>query len=129
MILVDSDVLIAHLRGVREARDWLTSSRRSEGRLRASVVSYAEVTGGMGSAERRAMATLFSALDLLAVDEAVAQRAGELQRTHRRSHVGIGVADYLIAATAKVHALELATLNVQHFPMFRGLRPPFTLPH
>jgi len=35
--------------------------------------------------------------------------------------------DYLIAATAEVQGFELATLNVKHFPMFQGLRPPFTL--
>ena len=30
-----------------------------------------------------------------------------------------------IAATALDLGLDLATLNVKHFPMFRGLRPPF----
>lgn len=54
-------------------------------------------------------------------------RDGELMRTYRRSHVGVGTADYLIAATAEVHGAELATLNVRHFPMFPDLRPPFPL--
>ena len=46
-------------------------------------------------------------------------------RTHERSHQGIGLGDYLIAATAQLEGLELATLNVRHFPMFKGLTPPF----
>ncbi|TXB86454.1 type II toxin-antitoxin system VapC family toxin, partial [Mycobacterium tuberculosis] len=40
MILVDSDVLIAHLRGVVAARDWLVSARK-DGPLAISVVSTA----------------------------------------------------------------------------------------
>lgn len=35
--------------------------------------------------------------------------------------------DYFIAATADVKGLELATLNVRHYPMFKGLRSPFEL--
>lgn len=46
MILVDSDVLIAHLRGVVAARDWLVSARK-DGPLAISVVSTAELIGGM----------------------------------------------------------------------------------
>ncbi len=48
----------------------------------------------------------------------VAWKACELMRTYRRSHSGIGLGDYLIAATAVTEGLELATLNLRHFPMF-----------
>jgi hypothetical protein len=48
-------------------------------------------------------------------------------RTYRRSHQGIGLGDYLIAATVEVEGLELATLNVKHFPMFPDLQKPFEL--
>jgi len=44
-----------------------------------------------------------------------------------RKHSGIGLGDYLIAATADVKGYRLATLNVRHFPMFTILRPPFIL--
>jgi predicted nucleic acid-binding protein len=125
MILVDGDVLIAHLRGVAEARDWLLLARRQEGRLSASVVSVAEVAGGMRSEERREVGRLLSSLQIWTVDERVAWRAAELMRAHRRSHSGIGLRDYLVAATALTEGLELATLNVRHFPMFVGLTPPF----
>jgi predicted nucleic acid-binding protein len=46
-------------------------------------------------------------------------------RTFRRSHPGIDIADYLIAATADVGGLGLVTLNIKHFPMMSGVRPPF----
>lgn len=125
MILVDSDVLIAHLRAHAAARDWLTDARRRTGRLAASVVSIAEITGGMRSGERRDVVRLLDTLHTLPVDDAVARRAGELRRRYRRSHHTIGIADYLIAATALVHGCDLATLNTRHFPMFDGLSAPF----
>ncbi|MCL2468008.1 MAG: type II toxin-antitoxin system VapC family toxin [Micrococcales bacterium] len=127
MILLGTDVLIAHLRGVAEARDWLLAARRREP-LAISAVTVTELTGGMRSAERREVWALLGALRTEPVTEVVARRAGELMRTYRRSHTGIGLGDYLIAATAQTLGLELATLNVRHFPMFANMTPPFTLP-
>lgn len=48
MILVDSDVLIEHLRGNTGARDWLVRARQSSGPLAISVVNLTEMAGGMG---------------------------------------------------------------------------------
>lgn len=126
VILVDSDVLIAHLRGFSAARDWLRGNR-SRGPLSISVVSIAEIAGGMRSAERSAVWRLFAVFRVEPASEVVARRAGEMMRQYRRSHSGIGLGDYLIAATAHVNGLELATLNARHFPMFETLRPAFTL--
>lgn len=127
-MLVDSDVLIAHLRGLDSARGWLRATRMRLGRpLTASVVSVTEVTGGMGSAERREVSRLVASMRLVPVSPAVALRAGEFMLRYRRSHTAIGLGDYLVAATADFHGLELATLNVKHFPMFKGLRSAFAL--
>jgi predicted nucleic acid-binding protein len=126
VILVDSDVLIAHLRGVQAARDWLVEARRRQ-RLAISVVTTVEIVGGMRSAERREVWGLLSAFKVEPATEIVARRAGDMMRRYRRSHAGIGLGDYLIAATVDVKGLELATLNVRHFPMFPDLRPPFAL--
>jgi predicted nucleic acid-binding protein len=127
VILVDSDVLIAHLRGVDAARQWLVDARRRTGALAVSVVSIAEIGGGMRSGERLEVTRLLGSLQPMPVDASVARRAGDFRRKYRRSHAAIGTADYLIAACADVHGCELATLNVKHFPMFEGLEPPFAL--
>ncbi|WP_120006109.1 type II toxin-antitoxin system VapC family toxin [Nesterenkonia muleiensis] len=126
MILVDTDVLICHLRGIEAARDWLREAAQRDV-LAMSVVTVAEITGGMRSAERREVWALLSALETVTVTDAIARRAGELQRQYRRSHSGIGISDYLIAATALHSGLELVTLNIKHIPMFSGLTPPFTV--
>ncbi len=126
MILVDSDVLIAHLRGLTSAGDWLVSARDA-GPLTISVVSIAELIGGMRTVERREVWQLLASFRVEPATEIIARRAGDMMRRYRRSHNGIGLGDYLIAATADVQGLELATLNVRHFPMFEHLRPPFAL--
>ena len=121
--LFDSSVLIAHLRGEQQATNLLLSAT-SEERL-ASVLSRAEIEGGMRSAERARVASLFGVLTLLPVTDPIAGRAGEYLRRFRRSHPGIDLVDYLVAATAELHGARLATLDVRHFPMVKGLRPPW----
>lgn len=119
----DSTVLIAHLRGDDRATALLIARPREE-RL-VSVVSRVEIEGGMRSAERADVARLFGVVTMVPVSDAIAQRAGAHLRAHRRSHQGIDLADYLIAATVDVHDAVLATLNVKHFPMFKGLCPAY----
>jgi predicted nucleic acid-binding protein len=125
VILVDSDVLIEHLRGTTAARDWLLGARQSSGRLAISVVSLTEVAGGMRSPERREVMRLLGSMQRFEVTEQVAWRAAMLIREYRRSRSAIGLGDYLIAATALTEGLEIATLNIRHYPMFPELARPF----
>lgn len=123
MILFDSSVLIAHLRGDARATQLLLDTPSAD-RL-ASVLSRIEIEGGMRSGERRSASSLFGFIRLIPVTDAVARRAGEMLREHRRSHPGIDLVDYVIAATVEVHGARLATLNVKHFPTISGLQAPF----
>ena len=121
--LFDSSVLIEHLRGEPKATACLLSAPRS---LRlVSVMTRVEIEGGMRSNERRDVAALFGVLELVPVTDAIARRAGEHLRSFRRSHSGIDLVDYVIAASAELHGASLATLNVKHFPMFKGLKRPW----
>ena len=100
MILVDSDVLIEHLRGKADAQDWLVQARQSSGPLAISVVTITEIAGWMRSPERREVMRLLGSMLRFEVTEQVAWRASTLMREYRKSHSGIGLGDYLIAATA-----------------------------
>jgi predicted nucleic acid-binding protein len=125
VILIDSDVLIEHLRGKEPARGWLVRARQESGPLAISVVSLTEIAGGMRSPERREVMRLLGSMQRFEVTEQVAWRAAALMQEYRRSHSGIGLGDYLIAATVLTEGLELATLNVRHYPMFPELARPF----
>ena len=124
MKLFDSSVLIAHLRGERRATELLAGAVADRQAV-CSVLSRVEIEGGMRSHERRDVRRLFSALRLEPVTDAIAMRAAEHLRAYRPAHHGIDIVDYVIAATAEAAGAELLTLNVKHFPMFRGLLPAF----
>lgn len=119
--LVDTTVLVDHLRGVPAATAWLAGLSAVP---LCSEVSRTEVLVGLRSNERRGAERLFDTLDWVMVDEYVSRRAGELGRRYRRRH-RLGVADLLVAASAQEHGATLATGNVKHYPMFPRLRPPY----
>jgi predicted nucleic acid-binding protein len=121
-VVLDSSVLIDHLRESGAAGAFLAGL---EDRPLCSEISRIEVLQGLRSAERRAADSLFALIQWAPVDDSISRRAGELGRKWRRSHPGIGVADLAIAATAQHFDADLATRNVKHFPMFKGLNAPY----
>jgi len=120
--VLDSTILIDHLRGSRAATDFIAGL---DGSPTCSEVTRIEVVQGLRSAEKRPAAQLFAILEWVPLDDTVARRAGELGRRWRQSHPGIDLADLAIAATAEEIGAQLATRNLKHFPMFEGLRAPY----
>jgi predicted nucleic acid-binding protein len=119
MMLVDTDVLIWHLRGYPQA------TRRLDqlGALTLSAVSYLEVLQGMrNKAELLAVKKMLDkrSATLLPVTEAITLRATELMESLTLSH-GLQMGDALIAATALDHGLPVLTANVKHFSPVAGL--------
>lgn len=124
-ILVDTSVLIDHLRGDARARDALRTAVLAGERLYASVLTKVEILAGMRAGEEPATRRLLNSLELVEVDDAVAERAGMLANTYLRSHPGVDPVDYVIAATTQHLNAELWTRNLKHFPMFAGLPSPY----
>ena len=119
-MLVDTDVLIWHLRGYRQAAQRL--DRLPE--LSLSVISYLELIQGMRDKAELAAVQKMLALrkaDVLPVTGAITQRAVRLMETLTLSH-GLQLADALIAATAIEHSLTLLSGNVKHFSSVEGLQ-------
>lgn len=100
-LLVDTDVLIDHLRGERR----LSAKSRA---LAISVITRCELFAGRDEPEL--LRRFLSPLTELPVDSAIAQLAGRM-----RSETGIATPDALIAATALAHRLPLMTRNRRHF--------------
>jgi predicted nucleic acid-binding protein len=121
-VLLDSTILIAHLRGDERATELIAAQPRAE--TLVSVLSRTEIEGFMRSHERRGVARLFNTVTTREVTDLIASQAGSWLRRYRASHPGIDLVDYLIAATARENHARLVTLNVEHFPMFEDLEPP-----
>jgi len=121
-VLLDTSVVIDILRASPAA---LRFARSLEEVPTCSEITRVEVLRGLRSGERSATERFFGSLRWVGLDEAIARRAGELGRTWRRGHPGLSTPDLIIGATAQELGLALATCNVKHFPMFRGLRAPY----
>ena len=107
-VLVDTDIFVDHLRGAHELR-------AGRHRLFYSVITRAELFAGTSATD--VVTRLLSAFRELPVDRAVAERAGRIRR-----EAGLRMPDALVAATAVVHGLGLATRNRRHFDGVHGLR-------
>ena len=100
-LLVDTDVLIEHLRGERRLR---AGGRR----IGISVVSRCELFAGPDEPE--ALRRFLWPLIELPVDSMIAELAGTTRRD-----TGIATPDALVAATALVHRTPLMTRNRRLF--------------
>ena len=105
-ILLDTDVLIDHIRGRRH----LDTSDTA-----ISVITRTELFAG-NEREETAVDTLLEDCEEVGVDPRIARRAGRIKR-----NTGLQIADALIAATAVEHQLPLMTRNRRHFERVPGL--------
>jgi predicted nucleic acid-binding protein len=104
-VLVDSDILIDHLRGARALPTFA---------LACSVITRCELFAGRDQVE--ALRQLLAQMQEIAVDPAIAERGGALRRSLKLS-----TPDALIAATALEHNLPLMTRNKRHFGLVKDL--------
>lgn len=115
--LLDTTVLIAHLRG-DESVTRLLLERLADGHwLGTSCVNVAEVERGIRPKERSAADALLRRLRFLETTREAATRAGRYQAQFEKRGVTIHTADALVAGTARAHGAILLTDNVRDFPM------------
>ncbi len=124
-VLLDTSVLIDHLRGDRRAVELLDDLVVADEAVWAATPTRTELLAGIRARERDALGRLFAALAWVDITTAIADDAGELAHRYGRSHPGIDTADYLIAGAARSLDARLVTLNTRHFPMFPALKPAY----
>ena len=121
-ILPDTDILVDFLRGRPEAVAYIESQAE---RTVLSAIVAAELYAGVSDDEELERLDEFVSLYcVLPVTAEIARAAGLYKRDYYQSH-GVGLADAVLAATAEIHAAELKTLNIKHYPLLRDLKPPY----
>ena len=121
-MLLDTCIMIDVLRG-REAALAYVSGLVDTPSL--SAITATELIAGIRNRqERRHVDRLLGVYVIHDIGLETACLAGDYVREYGLSH-GVDPIDALIAATAKARDLELATLNLKHFPMFKGLKRPY----
>ena len=124
-VVIDTSVLIDHLRGLQKAEAVLVEAVQRGDELWGSVLTRTEILGGVRPREESGTHRLLDAIEWQDVTQEVADHAGGLARKFVRSHRSIDTVDFVIAATTSLLDAELYTLNIKHFPMFPDLKAPY----
>jgi len=118
-LLVDTDIIIDYLKGVKPARELFKSKDIV---IYCSILSKKELLAkvGLSDSERKKIMKLLSRLKVLKIDNDINQkymlfikRYGERQSS---------IVDYLIAATAWAKNLPLLTRNIKHFKKIKEIK-------
>jgi predicted nucleic acid-binding protein len=115
-ILLDSDVIIAWLRGHSPFAELIPELLSKANLLAWTPVSVAEIYAGVRRGEDSRIENLFLVLETVPLSAEIGKKAGNYLHVYSKSR-GVELGDALIAATAHVHALRLWTLNKKHYPM------------
>jgi predicted nucleic acid-binding protein len=114
--LLDSDIIIWHLRGRDEVTGMLRDLQRF-GVPGCSALSVVEVQVGVKKGEEERTNHFFKHLKVFDVDREIASKAAQLIREYRTKGVTLDIPDGVIASTCILHELVLVTYNRKHYPI------------
>ncbi|HEX8905427.1 MAG TPA: type II toxin-antitoxin system VapC family toxin [Longimicrobiaceae bacterium] len=114
MILVDSNIIIY----ASDAAYWQLREKVIKAAPAVSAISFVETLGyhQLAAQQKKGLEEFFAVAEMLPIDGPVLDQAVRLRQMKRMS-----LGDALIAGTALVHGLTLATRNVRDFRWISGL--------
>ena len=115
--LLDTDVLIAYLRGYTETVSLLKELTEKGADFSVSAVTVVEIEAGIRDKEKEKTYELLDLFEICPLDISTAQLAGSFLRKYRGKGISLSLADVIIGATAVIQDLILVTYNTRHYPM------------
>lgn len=115
--LLDTTVLIAHLRGEPDVTQLFFDLLAKGSRLGICCVNVAEVERGLRPQERKRAKDLIERLEYFDTTREAARRAGIYQARLQRQGLTLHTPDAIVAGTARAHGAILITDNLSDFPM------------
>ncbi|OYT72708.1 MAG: VapC toxin family PIN domain ribonuclease [Armatimonadetes bacterium JP3_11] len=118
--LIDTDIWLDIMKGVHpRVRERAAIYWDAFGQFTLSVITVAEVVRGLAKRQQaEALARWrgqMESLEILPIDRAIGELAGELYARLDMAGMPIGRLDPLIAATALHHQLVVVSANVRHY--------------
>ena len=118
-IIVDSSILIDHLRGFKKATQKIDELKESGSQCYISVITEAEVLSGKdyeNEDKRKDVLDLLQFFSKINIDSSTAQKAAEFRRKY-----GVSLDDCIIAATAFHEKCILWTKNAEDFKRIKEI--------
>jgi predicted nucleic acid-binding protein len=121
-LLFDTDVLIDYLRGRVDAKEYIDNIDEP---IYISVITIAELYAGVRKGEESKELEMFiETFDVVSLNKNIAKAGGLYRNQYKPGH-GTGLADALIAASAKEIGAQIVTFNTRHYPMFDDVIKPY----
>lgn len=115
--LLDSDIIIWHLRGRKEITEMLQDLQKS-GLPACSAISVLEVQLGVKTKDEEGKTNRFlESLKVFDVNMDIAKIAAQLIRDYKAKGVTFEIPDSIIASTCILRDLVLVTYNRKHYPI------------
>jgi predicted nucleic acid-binding protein len=115
--VLDTTVLIAHLRGDEDVTEALLEMLAAGHTLGTTCINVAEVERGLQPGERKRVQSFVDRLGFFETTKEAARRAGRYQAEWARKGRTIHTPDALIEGTARAHGAVVVTDNLDDFPM------------
>jgi len=115
-MIIDSSVLIDIDRGSQKYE------KIPDGRHAVSSATVMEISVGVNLGPGRGLDKIGEQLDIMPIDERVAEKAGEITADLKKRGEKIDLNDIYIAATALIHDETILTGNIKHFEKIKGLK-------
>jgi len=120
LICIDTSILIEYYRKKNKERSHLVLLEKSYD-FCISVITMLEILVGTNPENKDFWSDFFSKITVLSLNEAEVEKASEIIRDLKKQNKVIGIQDVLIASTAIVNRVKLATLNKKHFSRISDL--------
>lgn len=121
-VLLDTDVLIEFLRGRPQARAYFDELNAKP--LISSITVGELYSGVRNELEEEELRGFLRAFEAVPLSKQIAEVGGFYKRDFGPSH-GVGLADAMIAGTARIRGVPLVTFNLKHFPMLDDVTAPY----
>ncbi len=122
MILVDTSILIDYFRKQNKEKTILYQLFSENEDLAISVITKYELMLGSNPQQDFFWIALLQKVNVISLDESIIDETVRIKKQLKTNNQEIGLADMLIAATAKFHQFKLATLNINHFKRVNQLQ-------
>lgn len=122
MILLDTSVLIDYFRKQNKNKTVLFRLLLKNEDLAISVITKYELMLGSNSEQDLFWKSLFQRILIIPLDEKIIDETVLIKKELKAKNNEIGLADMIIAATARLHKIRLATSNVKDFEKVNHLK-------